>query len=197
MSKSRLFPSMWFWLTLSACLLAYLFWFFWPAWYIPATGGIAVVVTRVVGDRRKLRKTMNAARVQLEPQLDALIALAERAGGSAATLEELVRFNETRVHKDVSHRDIEIRDGKLIYYLAVEKVLTGSEPYAVNIEFTICGPNDAVQVIHWPDRYFRRPAEPWLKERLDKLSSLIGTASAYETRRKKFADRGITIARRT
>ncbi len=198
MSKSRLFPPMWFWMSVSLCLLVYLIWAFWPAWYVPATGVAAAIVVRNIQERRALRKSMVAARALLEPQLDALIALAERTGGDGFKLEEIVRYNTTRVYGEKSHRNIQMHDGTVRYELDIRKALAGPEPCTVNVGLTVCGPgDDAVHFVHWPDRFVDRAPEPWLAERLEKLTNIIGNASAYETRRMMLADRDFVIARRT
>src|SRR5690348_7177115 len=99
MSKSRLVPPTWFWITISICMLAYLTWFLWPAWYVPAAGAACTIVANIVGNRRALRKKMDATRALLELQLDAMLQLVKRAGGESAKLEKIVRYNTRTVRK--------------------------------------------------------------------------------------------------
>ncbi|HTK60278.1 MAG TPA: hypothetical protein VL283_03690 [Candidatus Baltobacteraceae bacterium] len=124
--------------------------------------------------RWRIRRNAEATRPKIEALLDEMISL---IASNASRLERVVFRNEvTTVNDDHRDRDLSIQVGGDYYSLDVTIKLVGRKAGRVTVGFHRHRGDQRLH-LYWPDCMEYWPMEPWLKERLDRLDRLVGTAS--------------------
>ena len=141
------------------------------------------------------RRKMRARRPQLELLLDEMIRLVEHP---ARLLEKIVVYNTSRQSGDKIVYYLQVRVDAQSYSLQTSTTTVGHHAgwmYVCAAQYDFKGKGKADLRLDYPDlASFARP-EPWLIERLEKLRSLVGNVSLYETRRQALKKVGITIGK--
>lgn len=124
--------------------------------------------------RWRTRRNAEATRPKIEALLDEMISLVK---ANRSDLDKIVFRNElTTVNDEHRDRDLSIHVGGDYYSLDVTTKLTGRKAGRVTVAFHRHRGDQRLH-LYWPDISEYWPMEPWLQERLERLDTLVGTAS--------------------
>jgi hypothetical protein len=124
--------------------------------------------------RWRTRRNAAASQPKIEVLLDEMISLIK---ANRSDLEKIVfRNDQSTVNDEYSDRDLSIHVGGDYYTLDVTTKLAGRKAGRVSVKL-YRHRGDARLHLYWPDLSEYWPMEPWLKERLERLDTLVGTVS--------------------
>lgn len=151
--------------------------------------GILSPVLGAVGTKlyldRKTRREAAEARPKIEALLDEMIRVVTSHKGQ---VDKIVGMNKVKTVNDAKReRDLTLHAGGTDYSLDVSTRLVGKKKGCVSVRI-YRSRGDADLHVWWPDIAEYRPLEPWLKERLERLDALVGTASRWDRIKRRFPD---------